>query len=312
MAKRVGVLFGMERSFPEALAQAITGKGGGEVVGEPVRIGAQRLDRDPPYDVILDRISHEVPFYRTFLKQCCHAGVQVVNNPFWFAADDKYFGNLVAEKCGVAVPRTVLLPSKDHPTDTEAKSFSNLEFPLNWEEVFEYLQFPVYMKPADGGGWKHVYRCADPDEFLANFAKTEDICMMVQEEIVFTEYFRCYVLGREHVHIMRYDPRQPHHLRYVRDGDPIDPGLYEKLKRDCLALCTSLGYDFNTVELAVRDGVPYAIDFTNPCPDADVHSVGEENFAWIVENASNFLIDRALNPRPFETTGDWPSRVGPR
>jgi len=309
MPKRIGLLYGMERTFPGALAETINAKGNGEVVCEPVQIGAPRLGWTPPYDVILDRISHEVPFFRTFLKQCCHAGIQVVNNPFWFAADDKYFGNIVAEKAGVAVPRTVLLPSKEHPPGTEGTSFTNLRFPLDWDEVFSHLGFPIYMKPADGGGWKHVYRCESPEELLANYARTDDICMMAEEEIVFSDYFRCYVLGREHVHIMHYDPKQPHHLRYVQDPAPIEPGLHEKLERDCLALCDALGYDFNTVELAVRDGVPYAIDFTNPCPDADVHSVGEENFAWIVDNASDFLIKRALDPRPFEMTGTWPTRI---
>ncbi len=310
MAKRIGLLYGMERTFPAALSETINARAGGEVVCEPVNIGAQRVDVRPDYDVILDRISHEVPFYRTFLKQCCINGIHVVNNPFWFAADDKHFGNLVAMRAGVAIPRSVLLPSKDHPTDTEAASFSNLRFPLDWDEVFSYLGFPIYLKPSDGGGWKHVYRCENPEAFFEAYQKTETICMMAQEEIVFTQYYRCYVLGREHVHLMEYNPKAALHEQYVRDPAPIEPALEEKLKRDCLALCDALGYDFNTVELAVRDGVPFAIDFTNPCPDAERASVGDDNFAWIVDNAANFLIDRALHPRPFEMTGTWPERIG--
>jgi dTDP-4-dehydrorhamnose reductase len=54
-----------------------------------------------------------------------------------------------------------------------------------------------------------------------------------------------------------------------------------------------LGYDFNTVELALRDGVPYAIDFCNPAPDAEVTSVGQENFDWVVETAAIFAIEKA-------------------
>ena len=42
------------------------------------------------------------------------------------------------------------------------------------------------------------------------------------------------------------------------------------------------------------NGIPYAIDFCNPAPDADIHSVGQANFDWIVENAANFAIERAL------------------
>ncbi|MHC4576647.1 MAG: ATP-grasp domain-containing protein [Planctomycetota bacterium] len=307
--RRIGLLFGMERDFPGALAGEINRRAGGEVTCEPIHIGALRLDQPPPYDLVLDRISHEVPFYRTFLKQCCISGIQVINNPFWFAADDKYFGNLVASRCGVAVPKTILLPHKDHPPNTGGDSYSNLRFPIEWGQVFEYLGFPIFLKPSAGGGWKHVYRCTGPEEFFAAYEKTGDLCMMAQEEIAFTEYFRCYGLGRERVHVMRYDPKAPFHERYVRHGTPVDPDLHARIERDVLALCQALGYDFNTAEFAVREGVPYAIDFTNPCPDAAPQSVGDANFAWVLGNAADFLIERARNPEPFAMTGSWPERV---
>jgi hypothetical protein len=299
----------MEREFPGALAQEIHRRGRGEVTCEPLQVGAMRIDRKLPYDVVLDRISHEVPYYRTLLKQCAFHGTQVVNNPFWFSADDKYFGTLVAAQAGVAVPRTVLLPSKRHPTGTEAASFSNLRFPLEWEELFDYLRFPIYLKPSSGGGWKHVHRCGDPEEFFGAYEQTGDLCMMAQEEIVFEEYYRCYVIGREHVHLMRYDPRVPFHERYVRKPPPIDKTLKSRMDRDCRTLCRTLGYDFNTVELAVRDGIPYAIDFTNPCPDAAPQSVGEGNFAWVLDHAAEFLIRRAKEPRKLELSGTWPERL---
>ena len=108
---------------------------------------------------------------------------------------------------------------------------------------------------------------------------------------------------------MRYEPKAPLHEQYVRHGPPLEPALKQKIERDVLALCNALGYDFNTAEFAIRDGIPYAIDFTNPCPDAAQQSVGDENFAWIVDNASDFLIERAKNPRPFEMTGTWPECV---
>jgi hypothetical protein len=79
----------------------------------------------------------------------------------------------------------------------------------------------------------------------------------------------------------------------VKDGPPIDPALLQRVHDDVLALNEWLGYDFNTVEMAVRDGVPYAIDFCNPAPDADVKSIGEENFAWVVETAANMAIRKA-------------------
>jgi hypothetical protein len=58
-------------------------------------------------------------------------------------------------------------------------------------------------------------------------------------------------------------------------------------------LCRALGYDLNTVEFAVERGVPYAIDFLNPAPDAEITSVGQENFDWIVNAVADMAVKMA-------------------
>jgi glutathione synthase/RimK-type ligase-like ATP-grasp enzyme len=311
--KRIGVLFGMEDTFPWALMNEINEtarKNGDDVEAGPVKISFLTQEQSFEDAVILDRISHEVPFYRTFLKCAVARGVQVVNNPIWWAADDKYFDNVVALAAHVPVPKTVLLPHKENPPNTTATSFRNLDF-VDWERVFAYLGFPVFMKPANGGGWKDVYKCDSPEEFFAAYDKTRDLEMMAQEAIDFTDYYRCYVVGRSRVKIMPYAPKEPHHLRYAAAaGKTVPAPIAERVTRDALALCRALGYDLNTVEFAVRDGIPYAIDFMNCAPDADRASVGEENFQWIVRTMGEYLLDRAKNPRPFEATGTWPALLG--
>jgi biotin carboxylase len=168
----------------------------------------------------------------------------------------------------------------------------------------------MFMKPAYGGGWRDVYKVDTPEEFFEAYDKTHSLTMMAQEAIEFEEYYRCYVIGRERVHVMRYDPKQPHDQRYVLDAPPTEPKLLARIIRDAKALCDALGYDLNTVEFAVRDGIPIAIDFMNPAPDADRNSVGEENFRWVVENMAEVLIERVKNPKPFELSGNWPSKFG--
>ena len=294
MTKIIGVLHGKERSFPEALVKRINEKNIKGITAAPVKID-KVIQGDPSgYAVIIDRISQDVPFYRAFLKNAAISGTAVINNPFWWSADEKFFNNALATKIGVPVPKTVILPSRELPDDTSAESFSNLAYPLDWNGIFDYVGFPAYMKPFAGGGWKNVYRLNDMNEFFERHAETGQLVMLLQEEIVFEEYYRCYCIGRKHVRIMPYEPRNPHHLRYVANFKP-SAKMLKTMEDIVLNINNHLGYDFNTVELAIRDGIPYAIDFCNPAPDADLKSVGQENFDWVVETSANYAIEVAAN-----------------
>ena len=215
--KKIGVLFGQENSFPPALCERINQKAGGEMQAEFVRIDKVVQGEPCGYDVIVDRISQDVPFYRGFLKNAALTGTAVVNNPFWWSADEKFFNNALATQIGVAVPRTVLLPSHEVPPDTNDSSFRNLAYPMDWEGIFEYVGWPAYFKPFSGGGWKNVYKLNNPDEFFRAYSETGQLVMMLQEEVLFDMYFRCYSIDQRHVKIMNYEPRHPYHLRYQTD-----------------------------------------------------------------------------------------------
>lgn len=302
--KKIGILFGKERSFPEAFIRRVNEKNVSGVHAEPVRIDKIIQGEGTGYAVIIDRISQDVPFYRAFLKNEAVNGCAVINNPFWWSADEKFFNNALATKIDVPVPKTVILPSATMPADTSEESFSNLAYPLDWDAIFQYIGFPAYMKPHAGGGWKHVYQVANVDDFFTKHGETGELIMMLQEEIVFDEYYRCYCIGGKHVRIMPYEPRNPHHLRYVADFKP-DEERHRLMSDIVMRICKYLGYDFNTVELALRDGVPYAIDFGNPAPDAEITSVGQENFDWVVETAANYAIERALEQEDGKDNLTW-------
>lgn len=290
--KKIGILFGKERSFPEAFIERVNSKNVKDITAEAVSIDKVMQGESSGYAVIIDRISQDVPFYRAFLKNAALCGTAVINNPFWWSADEKFFNNCLATKINVPVPKTVILPSNALPVDTTNESFSNLAYPLDWESIFNYVGFPAYMKPHAGGGWKNVYKVTDPDDLFQKHAETGELVMLLQEEIVFEEYYRCYCIGGKYVRIMPYEPRNPHHLRYVADFSPSKERL-DLMEDIVLRINKYLGYDFNTVELALKDGVPYAIDFCNPAPDAELTSVGQENFDWVVETAANYAIEKA-------------------
>ena len=303
--KKIGILYGQERTFPQAFIERINSKNVEGIHAESVRIDKVMQGVPTGYSVIFDRISQDVPFYRAYLKNAALGGAAVINNPFWWSADEKFFNNCLSEQIKVPVPKTVLLPSNQRPDDTTDLSFRNLKFPMDWEGMVEYLGgFPLYMKPHSGGGWKSVYKVTSFEDLFSKYNETGQLVMMLQENIDFDAYFRCYYLGGDRVRVMPYEPRNPHHLRYVASFTP-SPERLKQMEDIVLRICNYLGYDFNTVELAIRDGVPYAIDFCNPAPDAERNSVGEENFAWVVETAANYAIERAMEQKDGQDNLTW-------
>ena len=292
---KIGIIFGMENTFPPAFVERVNAMDVEGLRAEFVKLGGVKMAEPSGYRVIIDRISHDIPFYRAYLKNAALTGTVVINNPFWWTADDKFFNYSLATKLGVAIPTTVILPHNTHPEGTTSQSMRNLIYPLNWDEIFQYVGFPAFLKPYAGGGWKHVYKVHSPEEFFHYYNQTGDMCMTLQHGVEFTDYFRCYVIGQEKVRVMHYDPRAPHHERYVKNPAATNPTLHERVVNDSLTLCRALGYDLNTVEFAVEDGIPYAIDFMNPAPDADVHSVGAENFEWVVNAVAELAIQKALS-----------------
>ncbi|AQG78872.1 ATP-grasp domain-containing protein [Spirosoma montaniterrae] len=304
--KKIGILFGQENTFPQAFIDRVNEKQS-EFPAEFVSIDRVEQGVATEYAVIIDRISQDVPFYKAFLKNAALTGTAVVNNPFWWAADEKFFNNALAVQIGVPVPKTILLPSKERPDDTNHNSFRNLRH-MDWDAIFNHIGFPAFMKPHAGGGWKSVYKVDNPEQMFRSYDETGQLVMLYQEAIDFEDYFRCYCIGGKDVRIMPYEPRNPHHLRYAAEMKTTgDAGkkLLETMTDYVLKLNHALGYDFNTVEFAVRDGIPVAIDFCNPAPDADVHSVGQANFDWVVEAAANMAIERAKRVQKGKDNLTW-------
>ena len=299
---RVGLMVGREWSFPPALIDEVAKRDAGVSV-QYVTIGAPRHDDDVAYDVIVDRISHEVPMYRTFLKHAVLAGATVINNPFMWTADDKFFGASLIAKLGVASPKTVVLPNKQYvPGIKHDESLRNLEFPLDWKGIVEHVGLPCILKDAHGGGWRDVYVCRSLEELVHHYDQSGMLTMIVQEFIEWESFVRCMCLAQEHILPMKYDPRA---RKYLVEHDHLGPALGARIVQDAQTIVRALGYDMNSIEFAVRDGVPYAIDFMNPAPDMDINSLTPEYFQWVVTRMADMVVTLAKKPRKQAKDLKW-------
>ena len=288
---RVGLIVGAESSFPLAFLEEVNGRDAG-VRAELVRLGAPTMSDPVPYAVIIDRLSHEVPFYRTYLKHAVLQGCRVVNNPFMWSADDKFFGATLADRLGIANPRTVMLPHKEYaPGMIHEESLRNLEYPLDWQGVIDYVGMPCMLKDAHGGGWRDVHMCHSLEEMLLHFNESGRLLMIAQEYIAWEKFVRCLCLGQEDVLPMEYDPRD---RRYHGGKSTIGKELHDRIVVDSRRLVRALGYDMNSIEWGVRDGTPYAIDFLNPAPDLDAASLPPHHFEWAVKHMADLAIRLAF------------------
>ena len=308
--KTVGLLCGREYSFPPAFIERVKKLGAKDgVTAEFVKLGGTRMGEPARYSVIVDRISHEVEYYRGYLKHAVLQGTYVINNPFWWTADDKYFNYSVAAKLGIAIPKTVLLPQKGYPSgvDITAESLHNLEYPVDWGGLFDYVGSPAILKPFSGGGWKHVYKVHNKEELLAAYDKTSPYCMTLQEFIDFNQYVRCFTFGKTDILPVHYDPRE---RKYLVDHQYLTPELGERIVKDAQTINQALGYEMNTIEFAVKDGVPYAIDFLNPAPDFERDRITEFYFEHVVEKMARLVIDRARNGKASTPWPRWEEMLG--
>lgn len=300
---KVGLLCGREYSFPPAFLARVNvlGKKDG-VSAEFVKLGGTRMGEPAKYKVIVDRISHEVEYYRGYLKHAVLQGSYVINNPFWWTADDKYFNYSVAAKLDIAIPKTVLLPQKGYPGDLDltSESLHNLEYPIDWDALLDFVGRPAILKPYSGGGWKHVYKVHDKQELLAAYDKTSPYCMTLQEFIDFTQYVRCFTFGKTDILPVAYDPKE---RKYLVEHQYLTPSLGARVVKDAQTINNALGYEMNTIEFAVKDDVPYAIDFLNPAPDFERERITEFYFEQVVEKMARLVMDRALNG---DATNSWP------
>jgi RimK-like ATP-grasp domain len=299
LTKKIGIMVGRENTFPNAFIEEVNRRKAG-VEAEFVKLDGTGMAEECPYDVIVDRISHEVPYYRTFLRTAMVSGTVIVNNPFWWSAsDDKLFGATLCARLGIAHPHTIALPTHAYIEGIDLQeSLRNLRERIPWEQHVAHVGgFPVILKPNAGGGFKKVFKLHTLDQLWEAYNQTGTDVMILQEFIEWEQYVRCLVIGQEQVLVMKFDINAPYPHRYFDEPDYLTKAEHDRVVDSALKIVRAFGYDMNTCEFALKGGVPYAIDFTNPAPDMDYWSLKEKFFTWVVTAMADMCIAKALAGR---------------
>lgn len=297
--KKIGLIIGREWSWPSAFITEVNRRLEG-VKAEFVKLGGTFLDASVAYDVIVDRMSHEIPYYRVYLRFAALQGAYVINNPFTWSSDDRFFGEALAAKMDMNVPRTVVLPNKRVETQVVPESFRNLEYPMNWRGIIDYVGVPAILKDTYTGGRRISTRVHDVDELIEKYDESDTLTVMVQEVIESDEHYHCFVFGQEYCRTMRYSMAE---RAYLPDDASLESDVVRQMREDAVRLCRAYGYDMNMVEFVLKDGIPYVINATNPAPEMDINVLKPDHFSWCVARMADVAVKMAKEPAPQSRAG---------
>jgi len=314
VTRRIGLSLGADECWPicyedilEELDLALP------IGGETVRFGVARLGIDPfslthpsKYDLVIDRLTHWYSTSREWIKKAVLMdGVYVFNNPWSVQSMEKQTSYCAMMRLGLPIPQTWLLPPKEYDDKPDLAAtlarYANL---FDLEDVGKAVGYPCFMKPYDGGGWVGVSRIDDLEQLREAYDKSGKFVMHLQQGVdPYDDFVRCVGLGPQ-VRMVRYDPSQPLHLRYRKDRDFLPAEQAALLEDITLTINSFFGWDFNSCESLLSDGVWRPIDFANPCPDSQVTSL-HIHFPWLVKAKLRWSLFCAAVRRPMRLNLDW-------
>lgn len=292
--KRIGILVGQESDWPNAFITAVNNTNQ-PVTAEFVKIGGTYMNETCPYDLIIDRVSHEIPYYRSYLKFAALQGCITINNPLIWSADSKFMSITVANQLGFNSPRTVVLPNKEVEEENKPDSFRNLVYPMDWDGIIDYVGVPAIFKDVSVGGRRLVYRVHSVDELIQYFDESGTRTMILQQIVESDVHIHAFVIGQEKVQLLRYSLADGRYLPELIDTES-EKG--QMLTQGALKLTQTFGYDINMVEFVLHGDTPYVINSTNPAPMIDKKLMNEEQFNWCLQETVALALDRLQRPLP--------------
>lgn len=293
-AKKIGLLIGQEWEWPEAFMKAIN-ESGRNVSAEMIQLGGTFMGEPCEYAVIVDRISHEIPYYRAYLKYAAIQGAYIINNPYTTSADSKFSSTALVNRLGFKSPRTIVLPNKQVDRDVTPSTFRNLKYPMDWQAIIDYVGVPAIFKDNVATGRRGVHRVHNVDELIQRYDESSTRTKILQQIIESDEHVHCFVIGQEKVLSLPYSLK---HGRYQQNILSAEEGKGKQLAEDARRITRAYQYDINMVEFVIKEGTAYVINATYPTPDIDLTLMTESQFEWLVKETAALAIERAERPLP--------------
>jgi hypothetical protein len=208
---------------------------------------------------------------------------------------------------GMPVPATWLIPPKAYATENPDLKPTLARYAKLFDigRLGQKIEFPMFVKPYDGGGWRSVRKVDTEHDLRDAYEKSGADVMHVQAGVYpYDAFVRSIGFGPQVMHVS-YDPDKPLHDRYrTHHYDGIVDADLEVLRKITLTINTFFGWEFNSCESLRKGGVWHPMDFANACPDSQVTSL-HRHFPWLIKAYIRWSVFCAATKRPMRMTLDW-------
>ena len=314
LTRRIGLSLGADICWPAAYEALLEELDlhipvGGDVVRfsvERVRPEPFDLQARPPYDLVLDRITHWYMTTREWMKKITLMdGVYALNNPWTIQSCEKHTTYAAMMRLGLPIPKTWMIPPKEHAADgDEAKMARKYNKLFDLSKVGENVGYPAFLKPYDGGGWRGVTRVTDAAGLHKAYDGTGKEVQHLQAGVKDWDLFVRGIGVGPQVNVIRYNPDAPLHGRYMVDFNYLNAEEWQTATRTTRIINAFFCWDFNSCEMLRSGGVLHPIDFANACPDSQVTSL-HYHFPWLVKALLRWSIFCAATRRPVRLNPHW-------
>ncbi len=273
---------------------------------ERVQIEPFDLMQGCKYDVVIDRLTHWYHTSREWIKKAIAMDdLYVFNNPWSLQSMEKHTTYCAMMRLGLPVPDTWMIPPKSYlETSDLAPTLARYARLFNLGDIGDRIGYPLFIKPYDGGAWVGVTAIKDREALLDAYNESGTRVMHLQKGVVpFEGFVRCIGLGPQW-RCVNYDPDAPLHDRYRMDTDFLAAEDEQRLTDITMVINAFFGWDFNSCESLLSNGIWHPIDFANACPDSQVTSL-HFHFPWLIKANLRWSIFCAATNRRMNTDLNW-------
>jgi hypothetical protein len=251
-------------------------------------------------------LTHWYPLRREWIKKSILLdGLYVFNNPWAVQSMEKHTTYAALMRLGIPIPKTLMLAPREYDEKPDLRvTLQRYADLFDLQQLGEQVGYPSFVKPYDGGGWQGVVKVDNAAELKQAYDASGKSLLHLQKGVVpYERFVRCIGFGAQTKTVL-YDPSQPLHGRYTTETNFISAQDQRVLEDITLTINAFFGWDFNSCEALLQQGVWWPIDFANPCPDSQVTSL-HAHFPWLVKSYLRWSLYCAATKRPMRALPAW-------